>query len=404
MGRASTRRSAPRHGCTSSSASCWRSASRSNVSPMTTAFPHPVALRWRPFRLPLRARFEAAHGQTTFRDGVLIEARDAVGRTGIGEASPYPSLGGGTVDDVLGLLSRLRLGVFEDGTLTEGAGVGALRCAVDAAILDLAGRAAGKPVAALLSDAPATSVAANAVIGGGTPDEVVGYALDAVRAGYTVLKLKVGVAPLTEEVARIEAVRRACSDAAVRLDANGAWDEATARAAIEAFAPLRIEWLEQPVPPRDIEGLARLHAASPIRIGADESLTDPFLRERVLNERAASVVVLKPMMLGGIRVALDFARRAIDAGMTVVVTTTFDSSIGTAVALHLAAALGVAPATEVTHGLSTGEHLAADLTSKSLVPTRGRLGVSSAPGLDIEVDAAALDAVATAPWSDWERR
>lgn len=371
---------------------------------MTTEFPHPVALRWRPFRLRLRARFEAAHGQTAFRDGVLIEARDAAGHTGIGEASPYPSLGGGTVDDVLALLSRLGLRVFEDGALAAVPGVEALRCAVDAAQLDLTGRATGRSVAALLANAPATSVAANAVIGSGTPDEVVAYALDATRAGYTVLKLKVGVAPLVEEVGRIEAVRRACPNAAIRLDANGAWDEAAARAAIEAFAPSRIEWLEQPVAPRDIEALARLHAASPIRIAADESLTDPLLRERVLTERTAGVVVLKPMMLGGIRVALDFARRAIDAGMTVVVTTTFDSSIGTAMALHLAAALDVAPGTEVAHGLSTGEHLAADLTSKSLVPTRGRLAVSSAPGLGIEVDAAALDAVATAPWSDWEPR
>ncbi len=371
---------------------------------MTTPSSHPVALRWRPFRLPLRARFEAAHGQTAFRDGVLLEARDIVGHTGIGEASPYPSLGGGTVDDVLGLLARHGLAIFEDGVLLGGSGVEALRCAADAVLLDLEGRASGQSVAALLSQVPVASVAANAVIGAGTPDEVVAYALDAVRAGYSVLKLKVGVAPLEDEVARIEAVRAACSDAAIRLDANGAWDEASARAAIEAFAPSRIEWLEQPVPPHDIEALARLHATSPIRLAADESLSDPAFRERVLTEGAASVVVLKPMMLGGIRVALDFGRRAIDRGMTVVVTTTFDSSIGTAVALHLAAALGdIAPGTEVAHGLSTGDHLAADLVAHPLLPLSGRLFVPLAPGLGVEVNEAALDRLATAPWSDWVR-
>lgn len=369
---------------------------------MTPPLPHPAALRWRPFRLPLRARFEAAHGRTVSRDGVLIEVRDAGGRTGIGEASPYPSLGGGAVDDVLALLARHGLAVCADGTLARGPGVEALRCAVDAATLDLAGRAAGRPVAALLSGAPAASVAANAVIGGGTAEEVVGYALDAVRAGYRVLKLKVGVAPLAEEASSVAAVRAACPDAAIRLDANGAWDETTAHAAIEAFAPFRIEWLEQPVPPRDFGAFARIHAASPIRIGADESLTDPALRERILEQQAASVVVLKPMVLGGLRVALDFGRRAIDAGMTAVVTTTFDSSAGTATALHLAAALGHQPV-EVAHGLSTGEHLAADLCVPTLVPLGGRLALPSSPGLGIEVDADALDAVATAPWSDWVR-
>lgn len=371
---------------------------------MTTPFPQPIALRWRSFRLPLRARFEAAHGHTVSRDGVLIEVRDAGGHTGVGEASPYPSLGGGAVDDVLALLGRHGLAIFEDGVLTGGTGVEALRCAVDAATLDLAGHAMGKPVAALLAGAPAASVAANAVIGGGTPDEVVGYALDAVRAGYRVLKLKVGVAPLAEEVRTIAAMRAVCPDAAIRLDANGAWDEAAAHAAIEAFAPFRIEWLEQPVPPRDFAAFARIHATSPIRIGADESLTGPALRERILGQRAASVVVLKPMMLGGVRAALDFGRRAIDRSMTAVVTTTFDSSVGTAMALHLAAALGdVARDTDVAHGLSTGEHLVGDVVARTLTPVGGRLALPSSPGLGIEVDADALDAVATAPWSDWVR-
>lgn len=369
---------------------------------MTPLLPQPVALRWRPFRLPLLARFEAAHGQTSFREGVLIELRDRSGQTGLGEASPYPSLGGGTVTDVLGLLSRYGLAVCEAGALTSGPGAAALRCGVDAARLDLAGRLAGKSVAALLVDAPATSVAANAVVGGGTEDEVVGYALDATRAGYHVLKLKVGVASVGEEARTIAAVRAACPDAAIRLDANGAWDEASASAAIEVFAPLRIESLEQPVPPGDFDALARIQATSAIRIAADESLTDPAVRERVLAERAASVVVLKPMMLGGLGVAFDFGRRAVARGMAVVVTTTFDSSVGTAMALHLAAALdGLHPGVEVAHGLSTGGHLGADVVAHTLVPAAGRLALPSAPGLGVDVDEDALDAVATAPWSEW---
>ncbi len=369
---------------------------------MTPSFPHPVALRWRPFRLPLRARFEAAHGATVLRDGVLVEVRDARGRTGMGEASPYPSLGGGTVDDVIALLSRHGLAVCDRATLSTGAGVEALRCAIDAATLDLAGRIAGRPVAALLSDAPVASVAVNAVIGGGTPDEVVGYAVDAVRAGYRVLKLKVGVESIEADARRIAAVRAACPAATIRLDANGAWDEGQAHDAIEAFAAYGIEWLEQPCSPRDVEAAARVHAVSLIQIAADESLTDPATRDLVFDREAASVVVLKPMMLGGLRPALAIARRAQALGITVVVTTTFDSSVGTAMALHLAAALsGDAAGAEVAHGLSTGEHLTGDVVAHTLVPVGGRLVLPSEPGLGVEVDAAALDAVATAPWSDW---
>lgn len=369
-----------------------------------TSFPPPIAIRWRPFRLPLRARFEAAHGPTAFRSGVLVEARDAAGRTGAGEASPYPSLGGGTVDDVIALLERHGAAAGEAGTREAGPGVAALRCAIDAATLDLAGRAAGQPVAALLAARPAAAVAVNAVIGGGTPDEVVRYARDAVAAGYRALKFKVGVASVAEEVRVIAAVRAACPGVTIRLDANGAWDEAVARAAIAALAPYGVEWLEQPVPAAEVEALARIAAAAPIRIAADESLTDPTTRARVLDLDAVGVVVLKPMMLGGLRPALEVARRAAAGGKAAVVTTTFDSSVGTAVALHLAAAVEAIAGVEVAHGLSTGEHLAADLCAAVLLPSGGRLALPSGPGLGVTVDAGALDAVAVAPWSDWVAR
>ena len=52
----------------------------------------------------------------------------------------------------------------------EGPGVDALRCAVDSALLDLEGRRAGTPAAALLADRPAASVLVNAVIGDGPPE------------------------------------------------------------------------------------------------------------------------------------------------------------------------------------------------------------------------------------------
>src|SRR5262249_55011661 len=73
-----------------------------------------VALRWRPFRLPLRHRFEAAHAAIEDRTGVLLELEAADGVTGIGEASPMPSLGDGTVADVLALLDERAAAIVRD--------------------------------------------------------------------------------------------------------------------------------------------------------------------------------------------------------------------------------------------------------------------------------------------------
>src|SRR5690606_19331301 len=75
-----------------------RDWNRAMTSPAITA------VRWRPFRLPMRARFEAATGPLDAREGVLVELVGADGLRGVGEASPLPALGAGTDEDVLALL------------------------------------------------------------------------------------------------------------------------------------------------------------------------------------------------------------------------------------------------------------------------------------------------------------
>lgn len=310
------------------------------------------------------------------------------------------SIGGGTLQDVVALLEAHASG-FGTGQPLEllpvtGPGVAALRCALDVAVLDLEGRRHSVSVARLLSELPASEVEANAIIGVGEPSEVSAWGLEAVAAGYRVLKLKVGVGGLDEDVARVRALRDACPDARVRLDANGAWDEDTARAALEAFAELDVELLEQPVAASAVDVLSRLRGDSRVRLGADEALRDPELREAVVTQRAADLLVLKPMVLGGLRSALELARRGTKAGMGAFATTTFDSSVGTAAALHLAAALPQV----VAHGLGTGAHLGGDLLTSTLLPEDGVMRVPSGPGLGIEVDGGALERWATAPWSE----
>jgi L-alanine-DL-glutamate epimerase-like enolase superfamily enzyme len=376
-----------------------------------------ASLRWRPFRLPLRHHFEAAHSVLADREGVLLELRAEDGTLGIGEASPFPSLGDGTVADVLALLdthAHALLAGPERALVALDAragGVAALRCAFDAALLDVEGRRRGVPVAALLADAPRVSVAANAVIGGGPPHEVAAFGAEAMAAGYQTLKLKVGVGTVDADVARVEALRAQCPGATIRLDANGAWTEAEAREALARLTPFGIELVEQPVAPHDLDAMARLRSQgmSPqsayavpdgaglrglarTLVAADEAVDGDEAASRVLAAGAADVLVLKPMRLGGIRPALAIAERAARHGVGCVVTTTFDSSVGTAVALHLAAAL---TSTGTAHGLSTGAHLAADLVSSPLVPSAGRLTLPSGAGLGVAVEEGALEALAT---------
>ena len=171
-----------------------------------------VGVRWRPFRLPLRAPVATAAGTIEERHGVIVELRDAEDRRGFGEASPLLANGPGAAAEVLRLLDEWgpRVLASEDQlALPHSVPAAALRCAVDCARLDLEGERRGLRIAAILGGGAVREVRVNAVIGTGSPEQAQEQAAAAVAAGYGTIKLKVAAAPLAEDRQRVEAVREA---------------------------------------------------------------------------------------------------------------------------------------------------------------------------------------------------
>ncbi len=365
-------------------------------------------LRWRPFRLPLRAAFRSAlpgaAGVLHVREGLLLAIEDGES-CGWGEVAPVPLAGVPTISTLVAMLATNADALVAD---IESAPA-ALRCGLESALLDLEGRRLGLPIAALL-DAdiaePAETVAVNAIIdmNAVAPAEVATAGRAAVEDGFTTLKLKLGVEGLAVDLARVSALREACPGVHIRLDVNGAWALDMGRLALERLAMLEIELIEQPLAPHEIPALVRLRQSSQIPLAADEALAQPGMAERLLEMRAIDVLVLKAAVLGGVRSAARLAARARVAGVRSFVTTTVDSSLGTALALQLAAAIdgdtlrygGVA----LAHGLSTGLALEYDLVSSPLLPERGAMALPASPGLGVEPDEAAIENCATGPWSE----
>jgi len=256
------------------------------------------------------------------------------------------------------------------------------RAAVDIALFDLAARAQGVRVAALLArpEPPRARIEVNALVTSEVPASVRREASAAVAQGYRTVKLKVGALGLACDEARVAAARDAVgADTRIRLDANGGWREPEAEQAIARFAPYRIELLEQPVDARDLAGLARLSARSPIPIAADEALAGGYALDEILARAAASILVLKPAALGGLRASQRAAARARAAGWGVVVTSTLDSALGVAAALQLAAAL---PGPQLAAGLATSGRFECDLADFPS-PSQGALDLPDRVGLGV---------------------
>jgi L-alanine-DL-glutamate epimerase-like enolase superfamily enzyme len=87
--------------------------------------------------------------------------------------------------------------------------------------------------------------------------------------------MKVG-ASLREDVERVRAVREAVGDGCeLMVDANMAWDVAEAGRRLRALEPLGPAWLEEPLPPHDVDGYAALQLGTSIPLAAGETLFTP---------------------------------------------------------------------------------------------------------------------------------
>lgn len=100
-------------------------------------------------------------------------------------------------------------------------------------------------------------------------DEMRGY----LDLGYTVVKMKIGGAPLKEDLERIEAVLAVVGEgASLAVDANGRFDLPTALAYADALAPYQLRWYEEAGDPLDYEIQAALGRAYVPPLATGENL------------------------------------------------------------------------------------------------------------------------------------
>jgi len=354
--------------------------------------------RLRPYTLPLDPPWPSVDGPVAERRGWIVALEDDAGRIGLGDAAPFPGFGlethassgaalRGALRRILGLSrTDLALALTDLSLLAPVAAAPAARNAIDGAIHDLLAQAEGVPLARYLGGAQALpAVSVNAVIPRVPAEEAASLAREAVEAGFTTIKLKVGGVPPPEDRARLEAVRTATgAETRIRIDANQGWSADEAIEALRSLAPLGIEYVEQPVAADDMAGMKRVREVCGIPVAADESLRSLATAETLLYGEAADLLVVKPMAVGGLRAARGILTFASERGAQVVVTHLLESAVGRAASIHFAAALGP---TAHAHGVASPAELREDLAPPA-GEDRGSIRVPEAPGLGVLLPAA----------------
>ena len=290
--------------------------------------------------LPLENAFTIARGTQESAENVVVKITDEGGMTGVGGAAPAAHYGE-TADTVEAILPALLDVVEEVGdphALTEIEGRmkevvhdnPAARCAVSIALHDLVAKRLGVPLYRLwgldAGDAPKTSY----TIGIDTVERVREKTAEAVDAGFSVLKIKVGT---DRDEQLIEAVREEAPDARLRVDANEAWTPKEAVEKARMLADHDVEFVEQPVPAEDPQGLKYVYDRSPLPIAADEScltLEDvPQIADR------ADIANLKLMKTGGLLEAKRMIHAARAHGLELMLGCMVESNASIAAGCHL---------------------------------------------------------------------
>jgi len=327
-----------------------------------------------PYALPFRRPYVTARGRLERRELILLRLTGADGAVGLGETTSLSLRGGRALCDIVAELEELGRAIVAGGPIDEAGLSAEARCAHSIAVADLSARIDGRAI----GDA-GSEVRCNATLSAGEPAAVAEEASHWREFGFDSFKLKVGTGA---DVDQVRAVRDAVGpDARIRLDANGAWDPATAIATLDRVEHLGIELCEQPT--ATLEGMAEVRAASAIPIAADESVADRDEARRARELGACDLITLKLAKVGGLEEAAD------DWQLPVYISSALEGPVGIAAAA--AAAQRAARPAHVAHGLATQLLFSEEIAEAGPEIRAGALRLPPGPGLGVEIDEAALD-------------
>ncbi|MDQ7903632.1 mandelate racemase/muconate lactonizing enzyme family protein [Phytohabitans sp. ZYX-F-186] len=324
-------------------------------------------------------------------ESLLVAVRTDTGLTGWGEMNTGfpPRLDTVLVDELLAPLVvgrdpapiRALVGAV-DSPYWPHLGRPALASALEMALWDLHGQRLGQPVSALLGGRIRDRVPVAYCLGITAPEQAVEVARRVLGDGFRVLKLKIG-ADLDADLARVRAVVEATGGRlALRLDANQGFDRTTAARLVDGLAGLPVEYVEQPLPVGDLDGMRALRHRGTVPIAANEDAYPAGGLARCLTTGAVDAAVVDLEPAGGLLGLVRSAALAEELHTPLAHHCGWDLGVKAAAMLQLTSTL---PAFRLAADSTYTAH-ADDVLVQPLTTVDGAFVVPDGPGLGVTVD------------------
>jgi L-Ala-D/L-Glu epimerase len=346
-------------------------------------------------RTPMREPLVWPGGTRHSASGLLVQIHTDEGIVGLGEA-PGPTLP--TIQTIIDAeLAQFLVGqdplrvewlVHRMEEFTRNwSRIGAYAIAgIEIALLDLKGKALDTPVTELLGGFCRDRVPVVGYLFINTPEANAEKAAAFVDAGYTELKLKVG-RDFEQDHDTIAAIRdRVGKHVKIRIDANMIWSVPAAIKWIRGLEQFDLQYVEQPVPDFDVQGLAQVRRSVSVPIAADEACTDLRSALELIKAEACDVLVVYPSEAGGLRRAHQLGAVAEAAGKWCVIGSWAELGVATAGNVHVVASSSNYPFASDTH--YPLQEL--DVLTEPFQMKDGLVEVPRSAGLGVELDPEAV--------------
>ncbi len=327
------------------------------------------------FKIP----FQTAKSTLHSRKGIIITLKNKEGITGIGEAAPLPEFGSETFEQAEEAIKNFKLDLKIDinnfieslqENLPNLESLPAAKHGIEQSIINLICNEKKVNFFTLINRNFKKEINVNALIGFDSPQNTALLANDFMADGFKTLKIKIGRDNFNEDLNCLNAVREFAKDKInLRVDVNGKWSLSQAKENMKFLEQYNLEYIEQPV--NNIEDFIELSQISKIPLAADESIRNIKDAENFISRKAASVLILKPMMLGGVINTVKIMDFAKANNIKTIITTSLESVVGRTFAI-LAAAMNV---TDSAHGLNTGRLFEDDLADDPFPVLNGKINL-----------------------------
>ena len=355
-----------------------------------------TAIEIQRLRLPLSPPFSAAWDPDPREhfDATLVRVHTDDGLTGIGSGDTMD----GFADFEHLFVGQDALALARHGRALETISFHAGRYwPLEAALWDLAGKARGAPVSALLGGAR-DRIPVYASLGElRPPEQRVQDALALEAAGVGAVKVRIAREQIAAGIATVAAIRDSGAALQIMVDLNQWWrmpgdvvpglDAQGARRVIEELADLGVTWVEEPLAGDDLAGMRMLREVTGVRIAGGEMVRSFDELRRALEFDALDVVqpdVVLALGIGATRTLAELALRR-NRWFT---PHTWTNGIGMLANLHVCCGVGGGPYLEYPFDPPgwTPERRDFMLATPLTPDADGCLAVPDAPGLGIELD------------------